>query len=56
MTNVDEKKEKVFKFLDGIREAGLINMMGASPFIMKEFYVDRKEAKDILFEWMGEKR
>ena len=48
MTNKDE----VFAFLDIIRETGSINMFGAAPSIMKEFDVSKKEAKDLLMQWM----
>jgi len=45
-------KKEVFSFLEALRESGLINMVGAAPSIQLEFGVDRKEAKELLLEWM----
>lgn len=40
------------EFLDDLRESGVTNMFGASPYIQREFGVDKREAADILMEWM----
>jgi hypothetical protein len=45
-------KEDIFAFLDNIRESGSINMFGAAPVLQEVFGLDRREAKDILLEWM----
>jgi len=45
-------KEEVFAFLDIIRETGLMNMMGAATNIQEEFEVTRREARELLLEWM----
>ena len=45
-------KEEVFTFLDALRESAEINMMGASPSIIKEFKVTKAEAFSLLMEWM----
>lgn len=50
MTNKD--KEKVFVFLDNLRESGLTNMFGASPYIEEMFGFERKTARSLLLEWM----
>ena len=45
-------KEDIFAFLDNVRESGSINMFGAAPVLQEVFGLDRREAKDILLEWM----
>lgn len=45
-------KENMFAFLDSVRETGAINMFGAAPVLQEVFGLDRREAKDILLEWM----
>lgn len=39
-------------YLDNLRESGVTNMFGATPFIQKRFGVDKKDAKTILMYWM----
>jgi uncharacterized protein YciI len=39
-------------FLDDLRESGETNMFGAGPFLMAQFAVDRKTAREILGLWM----
>lgn len=45
-------KEEVFRFLDSVRESGVINMFGAAPYVQESFDVSRNEAKTLLLEWM----
>jgi len=45
-------KEEVFNFLDALRESGVTNMFGASPYIAKEFEVDSEQSRKLLVEWM----
>ena len=47
-----KNKEKVFKFLDNLRDSGLTNMFGASPYVEAEFNVSKLEARELLSEWM----
>ena len=49
----EELKVEVFKFLDDLRDSGIINMFGAAINIMEEFSVDRATATVLLLEWMG---
>lgn len=41
-----------FVFLNNLRESGVTNMFGATPYLQDEFSLDRTEARDILTEWM----
>ena len=45
-------EEDVFVFLDGVRESGVTNMYGASPYIREEFECTRYEANRLLAKWM----
>lgn len=45
-------KEEVFDYLDALRESGVTNMFGATPYIMEEFDVPQSEAKKLLVKWM----
>ena len=40
------------EFLDELRESGVTNMFGASPYLIDEFGLEKKEARAILSEWM----
>ena len=52
MAEVTEQEQEVFDFLDALRESGITNMYGAAPYIQDEFGVDKKEARELLLEWM----
>ena len=45
-------KEKVFVYLDELRESGVTNMFGAGPYVEDEFDVDRRTARSLVVEWM----
>ena len=46
-------KEEYFLFLDDLRETGVTNMFGATPYLTASFPgLTEKEARDILIEWM----
>lgn len=44
--------EDYFSYLDDLRDSGVTNMFGASPYLQSEFGLDRGEARDILRQWM----
>ena len=39
-------------YLDALRESGVINMYGASPYLQDRFGLSRKESKEVLLNWM----
>jgi|TARA_B100001094_G_scaffold162704_1_gene157467 hypothetical protein len=45
--------EQYFNYLDELRENGETNMFGAAPYLQDEFGLDRKEAREILQNWMN---
>ncbi len=48
-------EKKVFIFLEQLRDSGVTNMFGASPYIQEEFSLDKKTAKDLLIQWIKNK-
>ena len=44
--------EEYFEYLDQLRESGVTNMFGATPYLIEEFGVDKSTARRILTEWM----
>ena len=45
-------EEHVFEFLNDLRESGVTNMYGASPYIREAFNINRYEANRLLTKWM----
>jgi hypothetical protein len=45
-------KNEMFEYLDTLRETGVTNMFGAGAYLQEAFGVDRREARDVLTEWM----
>ena len=44
--------EEHLAFLDCLRESGTTNMYGAVPYLMDEFGMSKREARNVLMEWM----
>lgn len=45
--------EKYFSYLNVLRDSGVTNMFGASPYLQNEFGLNRNEAKKVLAAWMN---
>jgi hypothetical protein len=45
-------KEEIFEYLDELRESGVTNMWGAGPYVEDEFELGRREAGELVGEWM----
>ena len=43
---------KYWIYLENLRKSGVTNMFGATPYLMEEFNLDKKEATKILSDWM----
>jgi len=52
MNEANEQQQKQFRFLETLRESGVTNMFGASPYLAKRFNLDKKESGEILCLWM----
>ena len=46
-------QQKVFLYLDGLRESGKMNMFGATPVIEDVFGVNKSIARELLAKWMA---
>lgn len=49
-------KNNYFDYLEKLRESGKVNMFGAVPYLMVEFGLSEKEAKEVLFKWFDYKQ
>ena len=45
-------REKMFEFLEELRESGIVNMFGSFPYLAEEFDIENEDAKDIFMEWI----
>ena len=45
-------KDSMFKYLDGLRASGAVNMMGAGSYLEAEFGLDKGGARETVLEWM----
>lgn len=41
-----------FEYLNELRESGETNMFGAGQYLQEEFGLNRREARDIVKQWM----
>lgn len=52
-TKPDICKDEYLTYLDDLRQSGTINMMGATPYLQKEFTeLGIEEAREIFCYWM----
>lgn len=52
MRNLMQHEKDVFLFLNELRESGVTNMFGATPYIMEKFDMERDDARMYLSAWM----
>ena len=43
---------KYWIYLEDLRRSGVVNMFGATPYLMQEFGLNKREAREILADWM----
>jgi len=48
MTN----QQMYLEYLDDLRESGVTNMYGAGTYLENAFSLSRRDARDILMDWM----
>lgn len=39
-------------YLEDLRRSGVTNMFGATPYLIEEFGLEKREASEILADWM----
>ena len=42
-----------FEYLNELRDSGITNMFGAAAYLVDEFGLSKKEAREILLAWMN---
>lgn len=52
MSRPDYITEEHLDYLDELRNSGITNMFGATPFIQKAFGLKEKKSQQILVYWM----
>ena len=45
-------QKQVNTFLDALRDSGKTNMVGATPYIQKQFNITKYDAQRFLIKWM----
>jgi hypothetical protein len=48
----DEARAKYYEYLNELRESGVTNMFGATPYLQRRFGLERREAEAVLMAWM----
>ena len=51
-----EDREEYFLYLEDLRDSGEINMFGAGAYLESEFCLSKREARDVLMDWMKRKQ
>ena len=46
------EQQEYYDWLEELRQSGITNMLGASPYLAEEFGLSRTEAREILSDWM----
>ena len=49
---INEEWTEYYVFLEVLRQSGVTNMFGATPYLREEFGLGRREAIKILSSWM----
>jgi len=44
--------KEYFEYLMELRDSGVTNMLGAAPYLVEAFDIEKKEAKEVLVRWM----
>ena len=50
--DVEPTEEEMFEYLDELKDRGAVNMVGASPYLIVEFHLNKGEARKVLADWM----
>lgn len=50
---IKEEWYEYYVYLEDLRQSGVTNMFGATPYLQEEFDLSKKEAREILINWMN---
>lgn len=45
-------QQNINQYLTALRDSGKINMMGATPYLQRDFGLTRYQARDALLHWI----
>lgn len=45
-------QDRIFSYLNDLRDSGVTNMFGASKYIERDFNMSRSESTKVLVKWM----
>ena len=48
----NDKQQRMFDYLEELRQSGDTNMFGATPYLENDFGLDKKTAMAVLGKWM----
>jgi hypothetical protein len=49
---LNDVPEEQLVYLDALRESGITNMFGATPYLISRFHLTNKRARQVLAYWM----
>lgn len=49
---ITQEEKKMFDYLNNLRESGITNMFGTTPYLAEEFDIDKRLASSVLSKWM----
>ena len=52
LTRPENCETEHLEYLDDLRESGITNMFGASPYLQEEFDLTQSQSRAILSYWM----
>ena len=50
--HTEKEWENYYQFLENIRQSGICNMWGATPYIMDAFHLNYEDAATVLCNWI----
>jgi hypothetical protein len=53
MRKTTQQEKEVMSYLNDLRDSGVTNMFGATPYVEQEFEIEKREARRILQLWMS---
>ena len=50
---ITKEEKEMFDYLNDLRDSGITNMYGASPYIEEQFEIEEPKARKVLSKWMN---
>ncbi len=48
----DTTYQVIYNYLDGLRESGVVNMLGAGPYVERTFDLSKSDARKVHVAWI----